>query len=62
MISKAPKTDHNQFLVLSSEELDLTESQHNSATEKYRAVGEWLATPRTSLAEYSDVYPQGSLA
>jgi len=41
---------------------ELTPTQFRNAEEKYRAVGDWLATERSSLAIFApEVYPQGSM-
>ena len=41
---------------------ELTQTQYRNAEEKYRAVGDWLASNGTSLALYApEVYPQGSM-
>ena len=45
-----------------SDELDVTPSQYEDAERKYKAVGEWLATPGSLLADFRpEIYPQGSI-
>jgi hypothetical protein len=42
--------------------LQLTESQYEDAGQKYKAVGNWLSVPNSSLAPlHPGIYPQGSM-
>lgn len=44
------------------EKLQLTESQHRVAEERYHAIGDWLAGKGSPLFKYNPrIYPQGSL-
>jgi len=44
------------------ERLQLSESRHQDAVQRYQAVGAWLADQGSSLAIYApQIYPQGSL-
>jgi hypothetical protein len=53
----------NRILQITAETLDLSPSQHKEATDKYRAVGEWLSAEGSKLKQYKpSVYPQGSFA
>jgi len=53
----------NRILQIIAETLDLSPSQHKEATDKYRAVGEWLSAEGSTLRQYKpSVYPQGSFA
>lgn len=42
--------------------LQLTPAQYQDATQKYQAVGSWLAAPDSPLLRFApDIYPQGSM-
>jgi hypothetical protein len=45
-----------------AESLDLTESQYKLATERYKAVGEWLSSDDSELSVFNPkIKPQGSI-
>src|SRR5207244_10124129 len=42
--------------------LELSETQHRLAKERYEAVGRWLAEGTNALLHGLEIYPQGSVA
>lgn len=53
----------DDLLIRICEKLQISESQHKQATERYNAVGKWLAQDDGILSKYNPVvYPQGSLS
>lgn len=61
MMTLEEKKQFSEILKTLGETLDITETQYNAAVRSYRAVGEHLAKPYTSLAPYKPVIrPQGS--
>jgi hypothetical protein len=53
----------SQLLEQVCEALQLTETQHDSAVEKYTAVGNWIGGPGSPLDSLATaIYPQGSMA
>lgn len=51
----------SQLLKGVAETLDISESDHIKAEERYKAVGNWLNRERSSVASYDpSIYPQGS--
>lgn len=51
------------LLELVCEQLQLTETQYETATRSYQAVGEWLDKPDSALAKLSpQIFAQGSMA
>lgn len=62
-MEKEQKDQLDALLAYAAEELDLTRTQRESATEKYQAVGDWLSKSDSSLAAWDPrIYPQGSFA
>lgn len=52
----------DDLLIRICEKLQISESQHEQAAERYNAVGKWLAQDDGTLSKYNPVvYPQGSL-
>ena len=52
----------DDLLIRICEKLQISESQHKQATERYNAAGKWLAQDDGILSKYNPVvYPQGSL-
>jgi len=63
IINDHRKKQFSNILEKLSEALDITPTQHESAVEKYEAVGKWLAKEDSSLKEFNPaIYPQGSFA
>ncbi len=61
MLTQEEKKQFSEILETLGETLDITETQYNAAVSSYRAVGEWLAKPESSLAPYKPIIrPQGS--
>lgn len=61
MLTQEEKKQFSEILETLGETLDITETQYNAAVSSYGAVGEWLAKPESSLAQYKPVVrPQGS--
>lgn len=61
MLTQEEKKQLSEIIEMLGETLDITESQYNAAISSYRAVGEWLAKPESSLASYKPVIrAQGS--
>lgn len=50
------------ILEIVCQELELTETQYESAKSKYQAVGAWLSDGEHSIFHDSEIYPQGSFA
>lgn len=48
-------------LELLCQSLELTETQHNLAEDRYNAVGNWLADSADPRIQLSQIYPQGSI-
>lgn len=62
VISKSTSVELDLLLHEVGKALQLTDSQHANAEEKYNAVGRWLSQPNSSLACYRpEIYPQGSM-
>jgi len=61
MLTQEENKQFTEILETLGETLDITETQYNAAVSSYRAVGEWLAKPESSLAPYKpEIRPQGS--
>ena len=61
MLTQEENKQFSEILETLGETLDITETQYNAAVSSYRAVGEWLAKPESSLAPYKpEIRPQGS--
>lgn len=61
MLTQEEIKQFSEILETLGETLDITETQYNAAVSSYGAVGEWLAKPESSLAQYKPVVrPQGS--
>lgn len=61
ILSEGQKHQFSEILETLGETLDITETQYNTAVSSYKAVGEWLAKPESSLSAYSpEIRPQGS--
>lgn len=58
----AKKIDVMRLLGYVCQELDLTESQVESAQSSYEAVGRWLSESETPEIRSAVIYPQGSIA
>lgn len=43
------------------QQLDLTDTQYETARERYRAIGDWLATGASSHLEKANIYAHGSI-
>lgn len=55
------KLQLGQFLTYLAESLDISETRHSEAEERYKAVGQWLGKEGSTLALYNpQIYPQGS--
>lgn len=60
MVSEQRKAVGGLFESL-AESLDISNSQYEEAKQRYEAVGEWLNTDGSPLADYApQIYPQGS--
>lgn len=58
-----PQFELDRLLIIAAESLDLPPSKHKDATDKYDAVGRFLAEQDSPLRIYDpQVYPQGSFA
>lgn len=44
------------------QQLDITETQYQTATDRYEAVGSWLAESAFPALNQAQIYPQGSIA
>lgn len=63
MLASNYRNDLNEVLRLIAEKLDLDETRHKNAEDKYRAVAEWLGASGSALENYFPaIYPQGSFA
>ena len=61
MLTQEENKQFSEILETLGETLDITETQYNAAVSSYKAVGEWLAKPESSLAPYKpEIRPQGS--
>ena len=61
MLTQEENKQFSEILETLGETLDITETQYNAAVSSYKAVGEWLAKPESSLALYKpEIRPQGS--
>lgn len=61
VLTEEQKRQFSEILETLGETLDITESQYKAAVSSYRAIGEWLAKPESSLAPYKpEIRPQGS--
>jgi len=61
MLTQEENKQFSEILETFGETLDITETQYNAAVSSYKAVGEWLAKPESSLAPYKpEIRPQGS--
>ena len=61
MLTQEENKQFTEILETLGETLDITETQYNAAVSSYKAVGEWLAKPESSLAPYKpEIRPQGS--
>jgi hypothetical protein len=61
MLTQEENKQFTEILETLGETLDITETQYNAAVSSYRAVGEWLAKPESSLSSYKpEIRPQGS--
>lgn len=58
------RTDYlDTLLAYICEELQLTQTAHETAEKRYQAVGDWLHDPASALAPWDPtIYPQGSFA
>jgi hypothetical protein len=60
-----PETFNDQLddlLIRICEKLQISETQHKQAEDRYGAVGKWLSQNDSALSEYNPlIYPQGSL-
>ncbi len=60
--TESPQAQLDDLLTRICEALQLSQSQHDIAAERYAAVGGWLAAPGSSLAKFRpEIYSQGSL-
>jgi hypothetical protein len=58
-----PQSELDRLLLIAAESLDLPPGKHKDATDKYEAVGRYLAENDSPLKIYSpQVYPHGSFA
>lgn len=54
-------TSHEDVLERLAQALDIPDTLLDEAERSYKALGEWLGRPRSSLADYEpDISPQGS--
>ena len=61
MLTAEEKNSFDEIFETLGETLDITETQYDAAVSSYRAVGDWLAKPESSLAPYNPlIHPQGS--
>lgn len=61
MLSKEQVDQFSDILEEMGKTLDITESQHAAAVERYEFVGDWLAREDSPLAKYNpEILPQGS--
>jgi hypothetical protein len=61
MLTLEEKKQFSEILETLGETLDISETQYNVAISSYRAVGDWLAKPESTLVPYKPVIrPQGS--
>ena len=61
MFTEEQKTQFDDIFKSLGDSLDVTQSQFEAAVRSYRAVGDWLSKPESSLAPYKpEIRPQGS--
>ncbi|MBI4547532.1 MAG: nucleotidyltransferase [Ignavibacteriae bacterium] len=61
MLTLEAKTQFGELLEKSIEKLDISDAQFEAATERYKAVGEWLGGEESPLAKFEpEIRPQGS--
>lgn len=61
MFTQEQKTQFDDIFKSLGDSLDITQTQFEAAVRSYRAVGDWLSKPESSLAPYKpEIRPQGS--
>ena len=61
MLTEGQKTQFDDIFESLGDSLDISQTQFEAAVRSYRAVGDWLSKPESSLAPYKpEIRPQGS--